>query len=74
VVSRQQVHAGEAGPLAVRLEERVRLLGLDPASPELGGELHEAEVAREPALVAAEAFQADDADRPRPEPALSFEP
>ena len=73
-VSRQQVHAREPGPLAVGLEQGVGLLGLDAPSPELRGELDEPEVAREPALVAAEALEADDAGRPRPEPALALEP
>ena len=37
-------------------------------------ELHEPEVADEPVVEAAEPLEADDADRPRPEPALAFEP
>ena len=74
VVSRQQVHAREPGPLAVGLEEGVRLLRLDAPPPERGGQLDEAEIAREPALVAAEPLEADDADRPGPEPALALEP
>ncbi len=74
VVSRQHVHTREPGPLAVGLEEGVRLLGLDAASPERRGELHEPEVAREPSLVAAEPLEADDARRPRAEPALALEP
>ena len=55
-------------------EQLVGLLGLDPSAAERRGELHEAEVAGEPALVAAEALEADDADRPRPEAALALEP
>ena len=73
VVSRQQVHAREPGPLAVGLEQRVGLLGLDAPSPERRGELHEPEIAREPALVAAEPLEADDARRPGAEPALALE-
>ena len=74
VVSRQEVHAREPGPLAVGLEQDVRLLGLDVPSPERGGQLDEPEVAREPALVAAEALEADDAGRPGAEAALALEP
>src|SRR5579884_4412403 len=74
VVARQQVDAREAGPFAVRREQLVGLLGLDAAPPELGAQLHQPEVACEPALVAAEALEADDADRPRAEPALAAEP
>ena len=37
-------------------------------------QLDEAEVADEPVVVAAEPFEADDADRPRPEAALALEP
>ena len=47
VVSRQEIHAREPGPLAVGLEQGVGLLGLDPPSPERRGELHEPEIARE---------------------------
>ncbi len=57
VVSRQQVHAREPGPLAVGLEQGVGLLRLDAAPGERGGELDEAEIAGEPALVAAEALR-----------------
>src|SRR5262249_11357319 len=72
-MARQQVHAREAGPLAVRGEERVGLLGLDVPAPERRGELHEAQVAREAALVPAEALEADDADRPRAQASLALE-
>ena len=65
VVSRQQIHAREPGPLAVGLEQGVGLLGLDAPAPERRGELDEPEIAREPALVAAEPLEADDAGRPR---------
>src|SRR3954447_18797427 len=44
------------------------------AAPERRCELDEPEVACEPALVAAEAFEADDAERPWPEPALAQQP
>src|SRR4051794_38026364 len=73
-IARQQVDACEPGPFLVRGEQDVRLLRLDVPSPERRGELDEPEVAREPALIAAEPFEADDADRPRPEPALAQEP
>ena len=74
VVSRQQVHARDPGPLAVGLEEGVGLLGLDAPAPELRRELDEPEVAREAPLVAAEPLEADDAGRPGPEAALALEP
>src|SRR6188768_2963411 len=73
-IARQEIHTREPGPLAVRRQQHVGLLGLDTASPKCGGELHEPEVAREPALVAAEAFEADDADRPRPDAAFAEQP
>src|SRR5262245_61976010 len=73
-IARQEVDARQPGPFLVRSEQRIGLLGLDPAPPERGGELDEPEVAREPALVAAEAVQADDADGPRPEAALAEQP
>src|SRR5581483_7182038 len=73
-VARQQVHAREPRPLAVGGEQRVGLLRLDAPAPERGRELHEAEVAREAALVAPEPLQADDADRPRPQAGLAREP
>jgi hypothetical protein len=72
-VSRQEIHAREPGPLAVRDEQLVRLLRLDPAPAHRGHELHEAEVAREAALEAPETLEADHADRPRPEAALALE-
>src|SRR6266550_260254 len=73
-VARQQVDTREARPLPVGREQRVGLLGLDPPAPERGGELDEAEVAREPVLVAAKALEADDPDRPGAEPAFALEP
>src|SRR5512142_1911368 len=69
----QEVHAREAAPLAVGGEQLVGLLGLDPASPQGGGELCEAAVAVEAVLVAPEPLGADDAERPRAEPALAHE-
>src|SRR5205085_5862499 len=70
----QEVDAREPRPLLVRLDERRGLGGLDPAAAaERSDELDEAEVADEPALVAAKPFQADDTDRPRPEAALAQE-
>src|ERR1700722_19057028 len=71
VVSRQQVHAREPGPLAVGLEQHVALLGPDGPPGERRGELDEAEIAGEPALAAAEPLDADDADRPRADAALT---
>src|SRR4051812_33791714 len=73
-ITRQEVHTREPGPLAVRRQQHVGLLGLDVPTPQGGGELHEPEVARQPPLVAAEAFEADDADRPRSEAALAEQP
>src|SRR5215212_8388403 len=70
----QEVHARQPGPLAVRLEQLVRLLGLHPPSSQRRQQLHEAEVACEPALEPAEALEADEPDGPRPEPALAPEP
>src|SRR5206468_3134753 len=74
VVSRQQVHRGEARPLTVRDEQFVRLLRLDPPPAQVGEQLDEAEIARETAFEAAEALEADDADRPRAEAAFAAEP
>src|SRR5206468_1897573 len=71
---RQQVHAREPAPLAVGGEQDVGLLGLDPAAPEGRRELCQPEVAVEPVLVAPEALEADDAERPRPEAALAGQP
>src|SRR5438034_1611665 len=73
VVARQEVDAREPRPLLVGREQLVRLLGLDPAAPERRGELDEAEVAREPVLVASETLEADDADRPRAETAFALQ-
>ena len=69
-----QVDAREPGPLLVRREQLGGLVELDPAAPERGAELDEAEIADEPVAVAAEAFERDHAERPRPEPALAQEP
>src|SRR5215472_11698946 len=66
-VSRQQVHARDSCPVAVGGEQGVGLLGLDPPSPDLGGELDEAEIAGEAALVPAEALETDHTRRPGPE-------
>ena len=68
-----QVDAREAGPLAVRLQQRSGLVALDPAALERDRELDQTEVADEPELSPPEAFEADDADRPRAEPALALE-
>src|SRR5436190_10988183 len=70
----EEIDAREAGPLAVRLEQLGRLPGLDPPAAHRRDQLHEPEVAHEPALVTAEALEADDADRPRAEPRLAHEP
>jgi hypothetical protein len=74
VVSRQQVDARESGPLAVGLEQHVALLGFQAPPGERGGELHEPEIARKAALATSEALDADDADRPRADPALAQQP
>src|SRR5205085_2091594 len=71
---REEVDAREPGPLAVRLEQRRRLLGLDPTLFERTEQLDQPQVADEPALGPPEALEADDAHRPRPEPALTPEP
>src|SRR5436190_5677551 len=70
----QEIDAGEAGPLAVRLDQLGRLPRLDPPAAHRREQLHEPEVADEPALVPAEALEADDADRPRADPRLAREP
>src|SRR5262245_23954136 len=68
-----QVEAREAGPLAVRREELRRLVAFDPPAPESRHELDQGQVADETALVTAEPFEADDACRPRAEPALPLD-
>src|SRR4051812_30167671 len=73
-VAREQVHARDAGPLAVRLEQLGRLPALDLTAAQHAQELDESEVADEPVVHAAEPFEADDADRPRAEAALALEP
>src|SRR5436189_3884705 len=73
-VGREQVDAREARPFAVGLEELRRFPRLDPAAAHGGAELDEAEVAGDPALEAAEPFEADHAYRPGAEPALPLEP
>src|SRR5580765_3156339 len=70
----QQVDAREPGPLAVRLEQLDGLPALDPAAAQRGEELDEAEVGDEPAVVATEALEEDDPDRPWPETALAEQP
>src|SRR5439155_11610352 len=69
----EQVQACEPGPLLVGLEQDVRLLGLDRPAPQRSRELHQPEVTREAEPVAAEPVEADDTDRPRPEPPLASE-
>ena len=69
----QQVDAREPGPLAVRGEQRVGLLGLDPAAREGGGELDQAEIALQASFVATEPLEADDADRPRAQAPLALQ-
>src|SRR5262249_25276079 len=71
--AREHVDARQPGPLAVRLQELRGLPRLDRATAERGEQLDQAEVALEPALVPAEALQADHADRPRAESALALE-
>ena len=60
----KQVDAREPRPLAVRLEQLRRLPALDPAAAQRREQLHEPEVGDEPAVVAAEPLEEDDADRP----------
>src|SRR6187401_121864 len=69
-----QVQTREPGPLLVGREQLGCLVDLDPAAPERGAELDEAEVADESVAEAAQAFEGDHAERPRPEPALAQEP
>src|SRR6266545_1711285 len=73
-VAGQHVHARQPGPLAVGLEQLGRLPALHPAAAHGRQELDQTEVAHEPALVAAEPLQTDDACRPGAEPALLLEP
>ena len=70
----EEVDARESRPLAVRLEQLGRLPPLDPAAAHRAQQLHEAEVALEAAVEAAESLEADDAERPRAETALAEEP
>src|SRR5262249_62355927 len=65
--SRQEIHAGEAGPVAVPGEQLVGLVRLDPAAPERRRELDQAEIARQPDVVAAEPLDAHDPDPPVPD-------
>src|SRR5437764_7701995 len=69
----EEVDPREPGPLAVGLEELCCLPRLDAAAPERGAQLHEPEVADEPALEPPQPLDADEADRPGPEPALALE-
>ena len=69
----EQEDAREPLPLPVRREQLRGLARLRPAAPERGQELDEREVVDEPGVVAAEALQRDDADRPRADTALAAE-
>src|SRR5581483_11687515 len=70
----EQVDAREAGPVSVRREKLHRLLRLDvAAAPQARQELHQAEIADEPALGAPEPLEADHADRPGAEARLAAE-
>src|SRR4051794_9827638 len=73
-VAGEHVHAREALPLPVGLEQLRGLPELDLAPAQLAQELDEAEIADEPVVVPAESLEADDADRPGPEAALPVEP
>src|SRR3954454_2060552 len=73
-VTGEHVHAREAFPLSVGLEQLRGLPELDLASAQLAQELDEAEIADEPVVVSTESLEADDADRPGPEAALPVEP
>src|SRR5204863_616921 len=70
----EQIHARNPRPLTVRLEQLGRLPAFDRPAAQRAQQLDEAEVADEAVVVTAEAFEADDADRPRPEAALAPEP
>src|SRR6266508_3966503 len=73
-VAGHQVDARQALPLAVGLEQLGRLPAFDPAAAHGREELDQAEVAHEPAFVAAESLQTDDARRPGAGAALLLEP
>ncbi len=70
---RQQVDAGEARPVTVRLEQLIGLRRFDGATAKCRAELHQAEVACQAALAPAEPFEADHAYRPRAESTLAPE-
>src|SRR5919202_5015892 len=74
LVAHRQVDAGQAGPLAVRLEQLRRLVRLDPTAAQVRHQLDQRQVADEPALVTPEPLQADDPGRPGPEPSLGHHP
>src|SRR5438876_5686878 len=69
----EEVDPREPGPLAVGLEQLGGLPRLDAAAPQRGAQLDEPEVADEPALEPPQPLDADEADRPGPEPALALE-
>ncbi len=73
MIARQQVHAREARPLPVGREQAVALLGLEPASGELRGELDEPEIPQQASLGPAETLDADEPDQPGTDAALAPE-
>ncbi len=73
-VGGHEVDAGEPLPLLVGRQQLGRLVSLDPAAPERRAQLDERQVADQASLRPPESLEADDADRPRPEPALPLEP
>ena len=71
----EEIDAGEAGPLAVRLEQLGRLPRLHCLPPaERSHELDQPEISDKPVLEAAEPLEADDASRPRTQAALARDP
>src|SRR5581483_2485446 len=73
-IAREQIDAREPGPLAVGREQLGSLPPVDPSAAHRAEELDEPEIPYQPSLEAPEALQADDADRPGPEPSLALEP
>src|SRR5256885_9504096 len=69
----EEIHAREARPLSVWLEQLRRLPGLHgPPTAQSAHELDQPEIADEPVLVAAEPLEADDARRPGAETPLAL--
>ena len=73
MIRKSHVHARQARPVAVRLEQLGGLRPFDPPAAQVGHQLHEREVAHDPALPSAEPLQADHPDGPRPDAPFAFE-